>query len=198
MDLLSATALLHPLHRPRYSDQTWINQRALADPVLDKVTERYKVFRLLPAPTPNCAFSSEAWKSGRGHEINGQFALWDVSAGNHGSCIGRKQYPVLGDRYHYHDSLRVQLTELELATGDKARSFRRDEGVGYLSCSPVLLLARSPCCPPFLFPGWQSFRRLPSRTVIFYNHSLYLWFSLELWNLLDFLEKLYTEVREFR
>lgn len=40
MDLLSATALSHPLHRPRYSDQTWINQRALADPVLDKVTER--------------------------------------------------------------------------------------------------------------------------------------------------------------
>ena len=63
MDLLSATALSHPLHRPRYSDQTWINQRALADPVLDKVTERYKVFRLLPAPTPNRTFSSEAPKA---------------------------------------------------------------------------------------------------------------------------------------
>jgi len=48
MDLLSATALSHPLHRPRYSDQTWINQRALADPVLDKVTERIVELTRLP------------------------------------------------------------------------------------------------------------------------------------------------------
>ena len=67
MDLLSATALSHPLHRPRYSDQTWINQRALADPVLDKVTERYKVFRILLVRTLNRGFSSEAPKSRRGH-----------------------------------------------------------------------------------------------------------------------------------
>ena len=30
----------HPKYRPRYSDQTWVNQRYLKDPVLDRVLER--------------------------------------------------------------------------------------------------------------------------------------------------------------
>ncbi|KAL9974815.1 hypothetical protein ACROYT_G011902 [Oculina patagonica] len=48
MDLLTATALSHPLHRSRFSDQTWINQRALEDPVLDQVTERVVELTRLP------------------------------------------------------------------------------------------------------------------------------------------------------
>ena len=39
-DLMSAMSMSHPLHRPRYSDQTWVNQRSLGDPVLNKVIER--------------------------------------------------------------------------------------------------------------------------------------------------------------
>ena len=30
----------HPKYRSRYSDQTWINQRYLRDPVLDRIMER--------------------------------------------------------------------------------------------------------------------------------------------------------------
>lgn len=30
----------HPKYRPRYSDQTWVNQRYLKDPVLDRILER--------------------------------------------------------------------------------------------------------------------------------------------------------------
>ena len=39
-DVLYATSLSHPLHRARLSEQTWVNQRALRDPVLDKIIER--------------------------------------------------------------------------------------------------------------------------------------------------------------
>ncbi|XP_074618508.1 transmembrane prolyl 4-hydroxylase-like [Acropora palmata] len=38
----------HPKYRPRYSDQTWINQRALRDPVLDKLLERVIKLTKLP------------------------------------------------------------------------------------------------------------------------------------------------------
>lgn len=31
----------HPKYRPRYSDQTWVNQRQLRDPILDRILERY-------------------------------------------------------------------------------------------------------------------------------------------------------------
>lgn len=40
-DLLYKTTLSHPLHRARFSEQTWVNQRGLDDPVLNKITERY-------------------------------------------------------------------------------------------------------------------------------------------------------------
>ena len=37
----------HPKYRPRYSDQTWVNQRQLKDPILDRILERYaKQFHL--------------------------------------------------------------------------------------------------------------------------------------------------------
>lgn len=39
-DMFYATALSHPLHRARLSEQTWVNQRSLGDPVLDKIIER--------------------------------------------------------------------------------------------------------------------------------------------------------------
>lgn len=40
-DLLYKTVLSHPLHRARFSEQTWVNQRGLDDPVLNRITERY-------------------------------------------------------------------------------------------------------------------------------------------------------------
>ena len=40
-DLLYKTTLSHPLHRARFSEQTWVNQRGLDDPVLNGITERY-------------------------------------------------------------------------------------------------------------------------------------------------------------
>ena len=92
MDLLSATALSHPLHRPRYSDQTWINQRA--DPVLDKVTERYNVFRLLPGPNPNRTFSNGTRKAEEATPILSMSLL----ARNRESYIRQNKYPVLDDR----------------------------------------------------------------------------------------------------
>ena len=95
VDLLSATALSHPLHRPRYSDQTWINQRALADPVLDQVTERYNVFRLLPGPNIiNRTFSNGTRKAEEATSILSMSLL----ARNRESYIRQNKYPVLDDR----------------------------------------------------------------------------------------------------
>lgn len=47
-DALYATGLSHPLHRARFSQQTWVNQRGLGDPVLDKIMERVVELTRLP------------------------------------------------------------------------------------------------------------------------------------------------------
>ena len=97
------------------------------------------------------------------------------------------------------------ISQREFAIGNKARTFR--EGLGI---RPFILPHPPPPPPSFYSPGAHAVQRfcfegdshslgLPSRTVILYNHnSLYLLFSVELWNLPDFLVKLYTEVKEFR
>ena len=38
-------------------------------------------------------------------------ALWDVPAGNHGSCIHQNKYPVSDDENNYHDSLQAHPIE---------------------------------------------------------------------------------------
>jgi len=47
-DLLYATGLSHPIHKARTSEQTWVNQRGLGDPVLDKIIERVVELTRLP------------------------------------------------------------------------------------------------------------------------------------------------------
>ena len=59
-DLLYKTTLSHPLHRARFSEQTWVNQRGLDDPVLNRITERYNYnkkkiqSKLVQRKRPNC------------------------------------------------------------------------------------------------------------------------------------------------
>lgn len=60
-DLLYKTVLSHPLHRARFSEQTWVNQRGLDDPVLNRITERYNYIirkkiqlKLVQGKRPNC------------------------------------------------------------------------------------------------------------------------------------------------
>ena len=39
-DIMYVTSLTNPRHRHRYSDQVWLNQRGLDDPVLNGIVER--------------------------------------------------------------------------------------------------------------------------------------------------------------
>ena len=43
--------------------------------------------------------------------VTGQFSLWNVPQGNHGSCIHQNTSPVQDDEYHYHDSLQACLID---------------------------------------------------------------------------------------
>lgn len=39
-DAMYATVLSHPMHKSRFSEQTWVNQRGLGDPLLEKIVQR--------------------------------------------------------------------------------------------------------------------------------------------------------------
>ncbi|XP_068679514.1 transmembrane prolyl 4-hydroxylase-like isoform X2 [Montipora foliosa] len=47
-DAMYATVLSHPRHKSRFSEQTWVNQRGLGDPILENMVQRVVELTRLP------------------------------------------------------------------------------------------------------------------------------------------------------